>query len=73
MGFSVPIGEWFKGEWRSWIAATLLEGPLARGSILERRELKAVLADHESGGRSRETLLWNLAMLSLWLEQFAPA
>jgi len=70
MGFSVPIGEWFKSEWKPWVSATLLDGPLSRRSILDRRELQAILAEHNSGGRSHETLIWNLAMLSLWFEQF---
>ena len=72
MGFSVPIGEWFKGEWRSWVSEALLDGPLAQRSILDRHELRAILAEHGSGRRNRETLIWNLAMLSLWFEQYSP-
>jgi asparagine synthase (glutamine-hydrolysing) len=72
MGFSVPIGEWFRGEWKSWVSAALLDGPLARRAIFERRELQSLLAEHFSGRRNRETLIWNLAMLSLWFEEFAP-
>jgi len=70
MGFSVPIGEWFKSEWKPWVSATLLDGPLSRRSILDRRELQAILGEHDSGRRSHETLIWNLAMLSLWFDQF---
>ncbi len=73
MGFSVPIGEWFKSEWKPWVSATLLDGPLSRRSILDRRELQAILAEHNSGGRSHETLIWNLAMLSLWFEEYTAA
>jgi asparagine synthase (glutamine-hydrolysing) len=73
MGFSVPIGEWFKSEWKSWISATLLDGPLVRRSILDRSELHAVIAEHESGERNREALIWNLAMLSLWFDEFHHA
>jgi asparagine synthase (glutamine-hydrolysing) len=73
MGFSVPIGEWFRSEWKSWVSAALLDGPLVRRSILDRGELRAILAEHDSGGRNREALIWNLAMLSLWFENFAPA
>ena len=73
MGFSVPIGEWFIGEWRSWVSDALLVGPLAQRSIIDRRELQAILAEHGSGRRNRETLIWNLAMLSLWFEQYTPA
>ena len=72
MGFSVPIGEWFRGEWKAWVSATLLEGPLAKRAILDRREMQAILAEHDSGRRDRETLIWNLTMLSLWFEQFTP-
>jgi asparagine synthase (glutamine-hydrolysing) len=73
MGFSVPIGEWFRGEWKSWVSAALLDGPLARRSILDRGELQAILAEHGSGRRNRETLIWNLALLSLWFEQYNRA
>jgi asparagine synthase (glutamine-hydrolysing) len=73
MGFSVPIGEWFKGEWKTWVSRALLDGPLPQRSILDRRELQAILTEHSSGRRNRETLIWNLAMLSLWFEQYAPA
>jgi len=69
MGFSVPIGEWFRGDWRAWVSATLLEGPLVRRSIFERSELQALLHQHDSGRRNLETLIWNLAMLSLWFKQ----
>jgi asparagine synthase (glutamine-hydrolysing) len=69
MGFSVPIGEWFRGDWKRWVSAALLEGPLARRSILERSELERLLSEHGEARRNRETLLWNLAMLNLWLEQ----
>lgn len=71
MGFSVPIGEWFRSEWKSWVTGALLAGPLARRSILDRGELQAILAEHGSGHRNHETLIWNLAMLSLWFEQNA--
>lgn len=69
MGFSVPIGEWFKSEWKDWVSGTLLDGPLAKRSLLDRRELQAILAEHGSGRRNRESLIWNLAMLNLWFEQ----
>ena len=73
MGFSAPIGLWFRGEWKSWVRDTLLRGPLMQRSILDPREVESILAEHESGRRNRESLIWNLAMLSLWFDQYAPA
>jgi hypothetical protein len=59
-------------DYAETVSATLLDGGLSRRSILNRRELQAILAEHESGGRNREALIWNLAMLNLWLDHFAP-
>jgi asparagine synthase (glutamine-hydrolysing) len=73
MGFSVPVGEWFKGEWKSWVREALLQGPLTQRSIVDRNELEGILAEHESGRRNREALIWNLAMLSLWFREYAPS
>jgi len=69
MGFSVPIAEWFKGAWRSWLEKTLLDGPLIQRSILERRALQSIVAEHVTGRRNRDSLIWNLVMLSLWFDQ----
>jgi asparagine synthase (glutamine-hydrolysing) len=72
MGFSVPIGEWFRGEWRSWVSSALLDGALTRRQIFNRHELQTIVCEHVSGKRNRETIIWNLLMLNLWLEQYAP-
>jgi len=73
MGFSVPVGHWFKREWKSWVREALLHGPLTQRSILDPRGLEAILAEHESGRLNREGLIWNLAMLSLWFREYAPS
>ena len=65
--FTVPVGEWFKGESRAW-----LEGVLGRSELL--RELfrpeavEQLLRQHSGGGPDRTRELRALAALALWAE-----
>jgi len=70
MGFSVPIGNWFRDELRSYIRHRLLEGSLSQKSLLRRDGIARLLDEHFSGGRNHETQIWNLLMLDLWLEEY---
>jgi asparagine synthase (glutamine-hydrolysing) len=70
MGFSVPIGTWFRGELRPFIEDTLLNGPFRRLDLLRTEGLRQVLTEHFSGLRDHETRIWNLLMLSLWFEEY---
>lgn len=73
MGFSVPIGKWFRGELKPFIWDKLLQGPLTRRSLLEAESVKALLMEHERGLRNHETRLWNMLMLSLWFEAYGAS
>lgn len=70
MGFSVPIGKWFRGELRPFIEDKLLNGPFRRVDLLRTEGLQHILTEHFSGGRDHETRIWNLLMLSLWFEEY---
>lgn len=65
--FTVPIGEWFKGESRTW-----LEGVLTRSELL--RELfrpdgiRQLLQEHVVGASNRTRELRALAALALWAD-----
>lgn len=63
--FTVPIGEWFRGESHGWLAETL------RGSALLRRlfrpgPIEAMLAAHRDGTANHTRELRALAALALW-------
>jgi len=70
MGFTVPIGKWFRGELRPFIWDRLVSGPLSRIPLLETETIKTVLTEHFEGVRDHETRIWNILMLSLWFEQY---
>ena len=70
MGFSVPIGEWFKGELKSFVFDKLINSSLTRIPLFKEEQLKTILEEHFTGKRNFETLIWNLLMLSLWFEEY---
>ncbi|OFV93295.1 MAG: asparagine synthase (glutamine-hydrolyzing) [Acidobacteria bacterium RIFCSPLOWO2_02_FULL_64_15] len=70
MGFSVPIGNWFRGELKTFIRDKLMNGPLLRIPLVQAGGLENLLGEHFRGVRNHETQIWNLLMLSLWFEEF---
>jgi asparagine synthase (glutamine-hydrolysing) len=70
MGFSVPVGKWFRGELKPFIADKLLNGPLCRLPLLRRGPLEHLLSEHFDGARNHEARIWNLLMLGLWFEEY---
>lgn len=73
MGFSVPIGEWFRGKLRTFTYDKLMNGPLTSIPLFKGEQLKVMLEEHFAGKRNFETLIWNLLMLSLWFEEYGSA
>lgn len=70
MGFTVPIGKWFRGEMRPFIWEQLTAGALSRMDLLEPQSIKMMLAEHFDGTRNHETRIWNIFMLGLWFEEY---
>ena len=69
MGFPVPLGNWFRGPFKSVVDEYVLgERTLARG-IFERGFLKKLVAEHQSGLNHAERL-WMLVNFEIWQRQF---
>jgi asparagine synthase (glutamine-hydrolysing) len=67
-GFSIPLADWLRAEFREW-AAPLVEprrlrddGFLEAGPIVERWN------EHQAGTRNHATFLWNVVMFQAWLD-----
>jgi asparagine synthase (glutamine-hydrolysing) len=72
-GFAMPIGEWLRGELRSYWTETVLRGPLMTRPLLNPDAVLALMDEHASGTRNREAILWNCLMLSLWFEAYGAS
>ncbi|MBI2770089.1 MAG: asparagine synthase (glutamine-hydrolyzing) [Burkholderiales bacterium] len=66
--FTVPIGEWFRGESYSWLEATL-SGSGLLGRLFQRDAVIAMLEQHRDGSANYTRELRALAALALWAEQ----
>lgn len=75
-GFSVPVGEWFRGGLREMLYDTLLSGSALRRGLFRPEAVTRIAKDHIEGKQDNREQLWNLLMLELWWRRFvdeAPA
>lgn len=70
MGFTVPIGKWFRSDLKSFIWDRLTSGSLSQIALLKADAVRTMLTEHFEGTRDHETRIWNILMLSLWLEEY---
>jgi asparagine synthase (glutamine-hydrolysing) len=68
--FTVPVGEWFRGELHGWLAG-LLRGSDLLGRLFLPERIEALLESHRSGTANRTRELRALAALALWHEGVA--
>ncbi len=70
MGFGVPIGAWFRGQFQPLLRDTLLtEKSLNRG-IFNPEAIRRLIDTHTRGERDHGPQLYVLLMLELWYNRF---
>lgn len=69
MGFPVPVGKWFRGEFRNVIDEYVLsERALSRG-IFEPDAVRETVARH-AAGENHDERLWSLVNFEMWQRKF---
>jgi asparagine synthase (glutamine-hydrolysing) len=68
MGFGVPLGRWFAGELRSYVASVLLPKDARYRAYLSGAYVEDVVRGHTAGGENRGHELWNLLCFERWLQ-----
>ena len=63
--FTVPVGEWFRGESAGWLAALLQGSDLLRG-LCRPEVIDQMLRQHRDGSANHTRELRALAALALW-------
>jgi asparagine synthase (glutamine-hydrolysing) len=69
-GFAVPIGEWFRGELKDFLADHILGARFASRGLFRPEAVQRLYADHQRGAGDHAHHLWTLLMLELWFEEF---
>jgi len=70
MGFGVPVGDWMRGELRSWMEDLLLSPRALKRGYFQPEALRQVVDRHLEGREDRSFELWALLWLELWHQEF---
>jgi asparagine synthase (glutamine-hydrolysing) len=69
-GFGMPVGDWFRGKFRSMLLDTLHERRIRDGGILRPEKVNLLVEQHLSGKRDNRKPLWTLFMFEQWREHW---
>ncbi len=69
-GFAVPIGQWFRGELKDFLADHVLSNRFAARGLFRPAEVRRIFDEHQQGAYDYAHHLWVLLMLELWFRSF---
>ena len=70
MGFGVPMGAWFRREWRDLVHDTLFSSRAAGRGYFVAADVRRYVDEHMSGRATHTHRIWNLLMIELWHRTF---
>lgn len=69
-GFRVPMGDWFRGPLRSFLADYILAPSARSASFLDRKAVAELFDQHVSGRKDHDKILWTLLNLEQFLQVY---
>jgi asparagine synthase (glutamine-hydrolysing) len=69
MGFPVPVGKWFRGEYKDIVDEYLLSDRATSRAIFDPTFIRQLVAEHNSGVNHDERL-WSLVNFEIWQRTF---
>lgn len=69
-GFSIPLKNWLKEEWRDVLGDTLTKESLARSGYFQWNAVERMIREHQTGTHNHAHRLWALMVFCLWHDKF---
>jgi len=69
-GFGVPIQEWMRGPFGSFVEENIMNSSIRRREIFDYEFVNHLITEHRSGRQNYSFFLWTLLNLSLWYERW---
>jgi asparagine synthase (glutamine-hydrolysing) len=66
MGFGIPVGKWFRGDWSQYFKETALSDKAIKRGYFRKEALLNLFNEHVEGRRDHGNRMWALLMLELW-------
>ncbi len=70
MGFGVPVGDWFRGNMKSFVRERLLSEKSLNRGIAKPEAIRRFVDEHTNSERDHTFQIWTLLMLELWFQRF---
>ncbi len=70
-GFTMPFGEWFKGELKDYVLAELNPNQLKDIPNINRKRVSEMIQEHLTGQWNHYHTIWKLLILKQWLNNFS--
>ena len=70
VGFRVPVGEWFKGDYREFVQEMLVSESSRLARMISGSKLPRLVTEHLNGRQNHERVLWSLTNLEIFLRTF---
>ena len=65
-GYSIPINEWCKTEWKEYIRDMILNGSLSKTGIFNMDSINKIWDEYISGKKNHFQLIWSLLIFEVW-------
>jgi asparagine synthase (glutamine-hydrolysing) len=65
-GFTLPVGQWLRGELQPWMEQILNSSAIKQGGIFDPAAVQALMKEHQAGKVSRHKELWSLLSFETW-------
>ena len=66
MGFGIPVGQWFRTDWKNYFREIVLSEKAINRGYFKREVIVQMYYEHISGKRDHGYRMWALLMLELW-------